>query len=109
MKREILFKAKRIDNGEWVEFGLFDEDIAYNLDLNTICQYTGITADSTKNPQKVFEGDIIHIDKYGRKFFVERLGRFIDTDLAVQGYFVSDGSNLLNWSMGLEVLGNIHD
>ena len=28
--REILFKAKRIDNGEWVEGYLFDNDFEEN-------------------------------------------------------------------------------
>ena len=53
--REILFKAKRIDSGEWVEgfltkmWGRYhiinenDENIAYPIDPETISQYTGLT------------------------------------------------------------------
>lgn len=57
--REILFKAKRLDNGEWV-FGYLtkmwhtwhiqdsdNENLAYMIDGDTICQYTGLH-DGTK-------------------------------------------------------------
>ena len=78
--REILFKAKRLDNGEWVEGNLFWQmydgvttlciqtepinandygDIIgdwYMVDPETVCQYTGIT---DKNGVKIFDGDIV--------------------------------------------------
>ena len=72
--REILFKAKRIDNGEWVE-GLIwkkkyntdkifiscfpdkdDNEEVFVVDPNTICQYTGLT---DKNGNKIWENDIL--------------------------------------------------
>lgn len=79
--REILFKAKRIDNGEWIEGdlrqdkdleemyiggwsyytdaqGLQRESYEYRVDPTTLCQYTGFNDDEGN---KIFEHDIIHI------------------------------------------------
>lgn len=67
--REILFKAKRLDNGEWVEGllckGLFSkfaieeigESRRRDIHPETICQFTGLT---DKNGEKIFENDIIN-------------------------------------------------
>ncbi len=70
--REILFKAKRLDNGEWVEgyyiglIGVLDvheicdvHDITgprVEVDPSTVCQYTGLTDSDGK---RVFDGDVL--------------------------------------------------
>ena len=72
--REILFKAKRIDNGEWVEgsylnckgsttykhnIRTFDDEWGVEwveVDETTICQYTGLT---DKNGNKIWENDVV--------------------------------------------------
>ncbi len=68
---EKIFKAKRLDNGEWVEFDLFDGVSAITWDIfdrNTVCQYTGIN-DSQGN--RIFAGDeLAHwIDGFKSAFF----------------------------------------
>lgn len=81
MSKEILYKAKRVDNGEWVcglpiyrnyirvftEHEYEDEDGKkvkysttkdYQVDPKTMCEFTGLI---DKNKNKIFEHDIITV------------------------------------------------
>ena len=135
--REILFKAKRKDNGEWVEGLLWkkkyksnkifiscfpdedDNEEAYVVDANTICQYTGLT---DKNGNKIWENDVCQYteaDECGIRMdsFVVRYGRKVELFRIDIGFFAEWIKNsyyrcdLGFWveNRNIEVIGNIID
>ena len=77
MKRNIKFKAKRLDNGEWVKGDLVhstsyvgisyssnefsDVPIVHRVDPETVCQFTGL---KDYENQDIYEGDILAEKRY---------------------------------------------
>jgi uncharacterized phage protein (TIGR01671 family) len=117
--REILFKGKRVDNGEWLE-GYY----AYNIDDDihiiyttadrfaievvgaTVCQYTGLI---DRNGKRIFEGDTFNM---GYSFITYTT---VWHDTGFIGKIDEQGLNSTNY-IGLEhhknriqITGNIHD
>lgn len=127
--REILFRGKRTDNGEWVKgfyvcipdthyimTGKFDSltngiinSEAYKVDPSTIGQFTGLT---DKNGVKIFEGDIIEFDHpYNGKSIHAvvqdgcgwNLSNFYASCFDYPGCAFSEGTKYMT------VIGNVHD
>lgn len=75
---DIKFKAKRLDNGEWVKGDLVhstsyvgisypsdefsDVPIVHRVDPSTVCQYTGL---KDKEGKEIFEGDLLYDEDSG--------------------------------------------
>ena len=131
--REILFKAKSVYNGEWVEgyylrdqYHIGGKDIIFYrkdsdrftvytniIDIETLCQFTGLC---DKNGNKIWENDILKTrpDKYAQvKFGLYNTGSAISK--YNQGFYVAFLENsyyrqeLGYWCEESYVRGNIFD
>lgn len=119
--REILFRGKRIDNGQWVEGSYChaekldrsgDEHFiieysangsSHRVDPVTVGQYTGL---KDKNGKRIFEGDIVDILTENEEIGVVEYedGGFL---VSADGFCVDFHANING--ADLDVIGNIHD
>ena len=136
--REILFRGKRKDNGEWVEGAYYKqthfygdpcekhfiitstEDLGYDYALDyyevipeTVGQFTVLT---DKNGKKIFEGDIV--EGHCHSQWSHRLQRCVveySRDGFEARHYVKQGevmryySYKVLFSKNVVVIGNIHD
>lgn len=130
--REILFRGKRIDNGEWVygwycpcPFGRWplkaaivpsaEAEHGYHsyveVDPNTLGQYTGL---DDKNGKKIFEGDILaYYSDYRNETDIEGVVRYGNFNCSccdgVYGWYVDGGDiRYLDGHASLHIIGNVH-
>ena len=126
--REILFRGKRLDNGEWVygyyvHIGPVSCQRAYiipeytsaiyvkEVDPSTVDQYTGLM---DKNDKRIFEGDIVSTDIARPYLIVEfRDGCFMfNCNDGGKDYYdimlpiLEDAQTEYKYG---EIIGNIHD
>lgn len=126
--REILFKAKRIDNGEWVEGCLVIDHSRSNLfeyrmqpvesgvlyappiKPETLCQFTGLY---DKNGKKIWENDICdRKEKYPEVVKMTNGDWTLDYSYAIGRDYGNSYCNLgfyVNERKCVEVIGNIFD
>jgi uncharacterized phage protein (TIGR01671 family) len=136
MKREILFRAKRVD--EWVEgfyLSINDEHFIMTypgahellpIDPDTLGQYTGLR---DKNGKRIFEGDVVRafgeMDTYiqviefhntkqscGRGWIGRNLKReasMVGTRIEKPEEDLTERFSYFCWPASWEIIGNIHD
>lgn len=133
--REILFKAKQIDNGEWVEGSLIDLDIDSGycyivqpykkasilpiiflitdrmklVDPETLCQFTGLC---DKNGKRIWENDIVFVTD--ENDCSGQISTGIGDVIFIEGMWYIDGRPQeglydINKVFQIEVIGNAFD
>lgn len=121
MNREILFRGKRIDNGEWVRGYLIGDDVIvgeiiefedeyfycefwWKVDPKTVGQFTGFF---DRYDSKIFQGDILQDNEYAAEEGV--CEAVVEWDLEKGCWDTNPWGQLGDTFDGYEIIDNIHD
>ena len=117
MKREILFRGKRMDNGKW-EYGFLswndsprkrsyhiNNDVVYS---ETVGQFTGLT---DKNGTKIFEGDILNlISPTTNEIKIKNaIVYYSESSFKINKTIGMYSNHLYGWAYSYNIIGNVHD
>lgn len=118
MENRYLFRAKRVDNGEWVQGAILfhDADAAtifnqhpadgslqgFEVDQSTVCQCTGL---KDRNGKLIWENDIVKINNSKVNTLITFRDFEIICTIPNEKYY----KHRLEYDTEYEVIGNIFD